>query len=173
LVDDVDAAFDAAGASFEVFVAEGVGEAFDGVAGRDRVAVEVQVAMEFDEGHGALVAGEDRERGGAQVFALEWLGSGCDGWYRGWAAAVGDAEAVDDVFGIDVRPHDDAHLGEAGADLGEFCGEGALRGVEFGGAIEQRGAFGVERGECVWSVGDAPVAGGIADCGHDDSPSEN
>jgi hypothetical protein len=70
-----------------------------------------------------------------------------DGWDRRRAAAAGDAEALHDVYGIDSRPERNPHLCELLADAGELVGEGTLRGVELGGLSEQRGAFGVVRGE--------------------------
>jgi hypothetical protein len=129
----------------------------------------VEFAVDLDEGHGSLVAGEDGERPGTQVFAVEWVGVGGDGW-DGWRPApVGDAVAVDDVFGIDAWPHDDVHRGESGAYVGELGGERPLCGVEGGGLVQEFGAFGVEGGEFLRPVRQFPVAGGIADCRHTSS----
>jgi hypothetical protein len=119
-----------------VLVAERVGESLDGLAGRDRVAVQVQLSVELDEGHGRAVAGEDGERGRAQMLALERMSVGRGRRDRRRPAAVRHAETVHDVFGLDAGPHDDAHLGEPGADVGEFDREPSLRGVELGRPIE-------------------------------------
>ena len=73
------------------------------------------------------------------------------------------AEAVDDVFRVDARPHDDAELGELGADFGELIAERPLGVVELGGAGEQGHDLRVQGYEGVVTVRDAPVAGGIAD----------
>ena len=70
LAERVDAALDAPGAAVHGLVAERVGEPLDGEARRDRVSVQVQLAVDLDERHRAVVAGEDRERGRAQVLAV-------------------------------------------------------------------------------------------------------
>ena len=140
------------------------------MAGRDGVAVEVQFAVDLDEGHRALVAGEHGERSRAQVFAVERVCVAGDRWDRWRSAPVGDAVALDDVLGIDAGPHDDADLGQSGAYLGELDGEGALRVVECGRLVEQLGALAVEGGEFARPVRQSPVAGGIFNGRHASSP---
>jgi len=55
-----------------------------------------------------VIAGEDGQRGRAQVLAAQGLRVGCDRRYGRWAAAMRDAEALHDVLGIYAGPHDDA-----------------------------------------------------------------
>ena len=131
------------------FVAERVGEAFDGEAAVDAVAGQVQVAVDLDEGHGPLVAGQDRERDGPDVFALEGVGVGGFGWDGGGAVDAGAAKAADDVGGFDGGPHEGVVFGEGGAHRGELDGQRLLGGIEGGGLgeelvdlVEVRGAFG-------------------------------
>ena len=92
--------------------------------------------MDLDEVHRAAVAREDGEHRGSEMLALEGVRVGCDGRDRRRPAAVCEAEAVDEVFGIDARPHRDAHLGELGAHVGELGREFALGVVELGGLLE-------------------------------------
>jgi hypothetical protein len=113
-----------------MFVAERVGETFHRMPRRDRVSVQVQLAMQLDERHLPRVASEDREEGGAQVLALQRLCAARDRWERRRTTAMRDAEALHDVLGVDARPHDDAHLGQSSAHLGELERERLLRGVE-------------------------------------------
>jgi hypothetical protein len=77
---------------------------------------------------------------------------------------------VHDVFGVDSRPHHDAHLRELGAHFAELLGEHALRGVELGGPIEQSGTLGMERSELTRAVRNAAVTGRIFDTGHGGFP---
>jgi hypothetical protein len=130
----------------------------------------MQLAVNLDEGHRAAVARQDRERGRAQMLSAQGLGVGCDGRYGRRTAAVRHAEPVHDVLRVDAGPHDDAQLGEAGAYLGELQGEGPLCGVELSGLSEQCRTLGVELRELAPAVRDAPVAGGVADCGQDELP---
>ena len=58
VAEGVGAVFGAFGSSVVGFVAEGVGEAFHGESCFHREAREVQVAVDFDELHGPVVAGE-------------------------------------------------------------------------------------------------------------------
>jgi len=106
------------------------------------------------------------------VLAAQGVRARGDGRDRWWTTSVGDAETVHDVFGLDARPHDDAHLGEGGADLGEFDGEGLLGGVEPAGPIEQGRAFGVEGGELLWAVRHASIADRKTDGRHVNSPEQ-
>jgi hypothetical protein len=122
--------------------------------------------VDLDERHAAAIAGEDRERSGAQVFAAQGLGVGCDRRNGRWSAAVCDAEAVHDVLGVDAGPHDDAEFGELRPDVRELAGRGALCVVELCGLLEQDGALRMERGEFAWTMRETPVARRITNSGH-------
>jgi hypothetical protein len=58
---------------------------------------------------------------------------------------MSDPVAVHDVGGIDPRPHGHPKLRELATNLRELAGERALGRVELGGALEQHGAFGMQR----------------------------
>jgi hypothetical protein len=137
----------------------------------DRVSVQVQLAVDLDESHRAGVASEDRDGGRAQMLALEGLGVGCDRRDGRRTAAVRHAEPVHDVLGFDTGPHDDAHLGELGAHVGEPHGERLLRVVELGSPLEQCGALGVEVGELPRTVWNSPIARWISNGWHTSSQS--
>jgi hypothetical protein len=126
----------------------------------------VQLAVDLDERHRALVLGEDGERGGAEMLPGERVGVGRDGRDGGRTAAAALPKAVDDVLGVDPRPHDDAELGQARANLGEVDGQRLLRGVELGRLIEQVCALGVEDDERVVAAWNDPVTGGITNGRH-------
>ena len=126
--------------------------------------------MDLDEVHRAAVASEDGEHRGSEMFAVEGVRVRCDRRDRGRTAAVCEAEAVYEVFGIDARPHGDAHLGEFGAHVGEFGREFALRLVELGCLLEQLRAFGAVGGGLLGPVRKPPVARGIADSRHANPP---
>ncbi len=140
------------------------------MTGRDGVAVEMKFAMDLDEGHRALVAGEHRERSRAQVLAPERVRAAGDGRYGWWPTPMRHAVALDDVSRLDAWPHHDAHLGQPGTHLRELAGEGALRLVERGRLVEELGAFAVEGGELVRPVRQPPVAIGVTNCRHGISP---
>lgn len=126
--------------------------------------------MDLDEIHRAAVAEQDGECGGAQMTAVQRMRIARgrrDGW---WPAAASAAEAVNDVLRVEARPHDDPELGELGADFAELIAERTLGVVELGGLREQRRAFRVEGRETFRTVRDAPVAGGIANGRHENSP---
>jgi hypothetical protein len=162
LVDGVGGALGAAGAAGAGFVGEGVGEVLDGVAGGDGVAVEVELAVDFGEGHGVVVAGPHGEGAVAEVFAVEGVGVLGTGWDGGWSGAAGVAESLGGFGAVDAGPHGDVEGGELGADVGELVGEVALGGVEGVGLVEQGVDFGVVGGEgggAVW--GSAPVAAAV------------
>jgi hypothetical protein len=78
---------------------------------------------------------------------------------------------VDNVLRVDARPHHDAHLREFGAHLAELFRQVALRRIEFGRPIEQRGALRVELGELVPTVRDAAITHRVFDAGHGGFPS--
>ena len=122
--------------------------------------------MDLDELHRPAGAHEDRERGRAQVLALQGPGGSRDGWDRWRSAAAGSAEAVHDVLRVDRGPHDDAQLGELRADIAESFRQGALLRVDLGREREQGVAFGVV--PCVFfgTVWQAAIAPRIADVGH-------
>ncbi len=126
--------------------------------------------MQLDQGHLALVAQEDREHRRAQVLPHERARVRGYGRDRRWPAAAGDADAVNDVFGVDSWPHADAHLRQGGAHVGELHGKRSLLPVESFGVLQQH----VDLGEvCPDLLGPArprPVASGIANGGHEDSP---
>ena len=122
--------------------------------------------MDLDERHLSAIAGEDRERGGTQVFAAQGLGVGCNRRDGRWAAATRDTEAVHDVLGVDAGPHDDAEFGELCPDVRELAGQGALRVVELCGLLEQDGALRMKRGEFAWAMRETPVARRIANSRH-------
>jgi hypothetical protein len=155
-----------------VFVPERVGEPFHGLARGDRVTVQVQLAMQLDERHGRAVEREDCQCGGAQMLALEGLCTRRDRWNRRRTAAVRHAVALHDVPGLDARPHDDAHLRQPGAYIGELDRKPALRRIELCRPIEQGGALRVEHGEFVPPVRHPSIAGRITNSNHDDSPDE-
>jgi len=92
--------------------------------------------VDLDEGHRTLVAGEDRERGRAEMLAAEWVGVGRDRWDGRRTAAARPAEPVHDVLGVDARPHDDAQLGQPCAYFRELDGQRLLRRVQPGGLVE-------------------------------------
>jgi hypothetical protein len=100
------------------------------------------------------------------MLALEGLGIGCDRRDGRWTTAVRHAEPVHDVLGFDPWPHDDSHLGELRAHVGEAHGERLLGVVELGCPVEQGGALGVEGRELPRAMGDAPIAGGVPNGGH-------
>ena len=77
-----------------------------------------------------------------------------------------EAKAVNDVLGFDSGPHDDAHFGKVGPNVGQLDGEGLLGSIELGRPIEQRSALRMERGELARAVRHAPVSSGIANCRH-------
>jgi hypothetical protein len=122
----------------------------------------MQLPVDFDECHRPLVDREDRQRGGAQILADERSrggGDGRDGW---WSAAVREAEAVDDVLGIDPRPHRDPQFGELRADLAELDGQGLLSTIDHRRLREQLRALRVKGGGFNRTVRHLPVTGGIA-----------
>ncbi len=89
-------------------VAERVGEALHREPRRDRVAIEVQLAMDLDELHRAAVTRENSERAIAQVTAPEGervRGLRGDG---GRPACARVSKTVHDVFRFDTGPHDEA-----------------------------------------------------------------
>jgi len=153
-----------------VLVAERVGEALDRMPRCDCVSVQVQLAVELDERHRPVIAGENREGDGPQILALKRTRRSRRRRDGRRAAPVRETKAVDDVLRIDGGPHDDAHLGQLGADHTELPGEVTLLGVELGGLLEQRRALGVEGCELARPVRDASVAGRIANGGHGDFP---
>jgi hypothetical protein len=67
--EDVDPAFDPPGASLDRLETERFGQAFDREARVDRVAVQVDLAVQLRERHLAHVAGEDGERDAAEVLS--------------------------------------------------------------------------------------------------------
>jgi hypothetical protein len=136
----------------------------------NRIPVEMQLAVYLDEGHRPAVAGEDRQRGRAQMLPAEGLGVGCDRRDGRRTAPMRHAEPVHDVFWVDARPHDDAQFSQLRAHVRELQGEGLLRVVELGGTVEQCRALGVELRELARTVWHAPVAGGIADRGQNELP---
>jgi hypothetical protein len=89
-------------------VPERVGESLDGEAAFDCVAAEVQRSMDFDELHRAVVLSEDRERGEAEMFAVQWMRVAGDRRNRRWTVDARAAVATDDVFRFDAWPHHDA-----------------------------------------------------------------
>lgn len=136
LVDRVGRAFDALGAALAGLVRERIGETLDGMAGRDGIPVEMQLAVDLRQRHWPVVARQHRERSRAEMFAVKRLGVAGDRRDRRRAASAGDAETLHDVLGIDARPEDDPHLRELRADLGKLIGERALCGVELGGLLK-------------------------------------
>ncbi len=170
MIEDVHATFDPPRPAQDRLVPECVGEPFDRVSRGDRVAVQVQLAMDLDERHGPGVPGENGQHGRAEVLADERLRVRCNRWNRRGTAATRDAEAVHDVLGIDARPQHDAHLGEPGADLGELLGERPLLRVERIGPGEQRGDLGEEDCGFVAAVRQLSIAGRKANGGHERTP---
>ncbi len=96
------------------------------------------------------------------MLADQRLRAGRDRRDRWRTSSKRPTKSVHDVFGVDARPHDDAHLGELGAHRRELGAEGLLRVVELAGAFEEGSAFGAEGGELRRAVWHAPVASGIA-----------
>ena len=140
------------------FVTERVGKALDGEARHKRVALEVKRAMNLDELHRALVAGEDRERGKPNVFAVHGICIGRLGWNRRRPVSARASEPSHDVFWLDARPHDRAKLGKLRTNVGELYGEGALRGVDFVGELDEFAFFTFEGGALLGAVRQAAIA---------------
>jgi hypothetical protein len=92
--------------------------------------------MYLDECHLAAVAREDGQCGRAQVLASQRMSVGCDRWNGRRTTTVRHAEPEHDVVGVDAGPHHDAHLRKAGTHVRKLPGEGPLRIVELGRAVE-------------------------------------
>ncbi len=122
----------------------------------------MELAVDLDQLHRTAVARQDREHAVTEMPAPERVGVRRFRWDGRRSVSAGEAEAVDDVFRFDARPHDDPELRKLGSDVGELFGERTLLGVERGGARQEGGAFGVERGALLRAVRQAPVTRGIA-----------
>jgi hypothetical protein len=173
LIERVDAAFDATRTPFQGLVAQGVREPLHRLSRRDRVPVQVQITVNLDERHRSVVAGEDCERGRAQVFALEWVCVGGDGRNGRRPGPTSDPERVLEMLAVDARPHGHAQLDELGPDLGELFGEDSLCGVELSGPIKEQVALGVERRERIRPVRQGPVPDPRRNRRHHELPRRN
>jgi hypothetical protein len=147
-------------------VAEGVGEALYRETTLDRVAAEMKRAMNLDELHRSLVLGEDRERRESKVSSPEGMRVRCNWRDRRRTVDACAAVAVDDVFRLHSRPHDDAQLRKIRSDVGELLGERSLLVVEFVREIEECTHLFVEAPALFGAAGITSVAGGDT-CGSD------
>jgi hypothetical protein len=139
------------------------------MAGLDRVTAEVHLAVDFDQCHGAPIAGQHCEHDRTQLFALQRQCVRDDGRNRRRTAAPGDAKAVHEVLGIDAGPHDDPQLRELRTHLAEFYGEHPLRRIELGCPSKELVALRIERVVFLATPRDFSVARWITNSGHEDS----
>ncbi len=121
--------------------------------------------MDLDELHRSRALEQDREHSRPQVLSDERLGIVRYRWDRRWPAPMRQAEAVDDVLGLDAGPHDHPNFRQPGADLGQLDRKGPLFVVERRRSLEKPGAFGVQVGEFLATVRPTPIPGRITNGG--------
>jgi hypothetical protein len=166
----VHAALHPARTTVDALVTECVCQPLHRMAGSDRVAVEMQLAMDLHEAHRTTVAREHRETSRTQMAAPQRVrvrGLGRDGRR---AAPMRHAEAVNDVLRFDAWPHDNSELRELRPDGGELAGKRSLLFIERRRLVQKRGALGVERGELARAVRHAAITHRVFDRRHSGSP---
>jgi hypothetical protein len=115
-------------------------------------------AVNLDEFHRALVAGEDRERGVSDVLSVHGKRVRRFGGNRRRAISSRVPEAFDDVFRFDARPHHGAEFGELRANVGELDRQRSLFLVDVAGALDQLELLLREGGALYGTVRQAAIA---------------
>jgi hypothetical protein len=130
VAEDIDTATYTTCPTVDRLVAECVGKPLHRMSRRDRISVEVQLAMDLDKSHRSTVAREHGETARTQMATPQRTCIRRLRRNRRRPAPVRDAVTVHDVFRFDARPHDDTKLRQLRSDSSEFYRQGALGFVE-------------------------------------------